>query len=82
VSAPPTAFKYTGQHWADHADECQQANHWEKPAKQDVRDDNSIEGHTRCLEVTMKTLCCLLFTIFLLHKTLYFLFDGAKLQLI
>ena len=43
MSAPPATFKDARHHRADHTDDGQQANHWEKPAEDDVGDDDPVE---------------------------------------
>ena len=68
MSAPPAALIDARHHWAYHADDGHEANHWEEPAKDDVGDDNPIEGHARRLKVTVETLCCFLLVFFLCHK--------------
>jgi hypothetical protein len=58
MSAPPAALKDARHHWSNHTDECQQANHWEKPAEDDVGDDDPVERQPWRLKMSMESLLC------------------------
>ena len=43
MSAPPASLKDACHYWAYHADDCQQANHWEEPAEDNIRDNDPVK---------------------------------------
>ena len=55
MSAPPATFKDARHHRADHTDDGQQANHWEKPAEDDVGDDDPVERQPWSLKMSMES---------------------------
>ena len=55
MSAPPATLKDARHHWTNHTDKCQQANHWEEPAEDDVDDNDPVERQPWSLEMSMES---------------------------
>ena len=72
MSALPATFKDARHHRADHTDDGQQANHWEKPAEDDVGDDDPVERQPWSLEMSMESFLCHIQCLLILRELVLF----------
>ena len=72
MSEPPAPFKDARHHRADHTDDGQQANHWEKPSEDDVGDDDPVERQPWSLEMSMESFLCHIQCLLILRELVLF----------